>query len=94
MQTLSALCNPPVIGLHAITCEGVKSTQRDESLEVNQMNISKLMGIVAVFRINPLNRRIFEANVSTDEQTMRGKTGQRTRCRRDQSPVRVLIAKN
>ncbi len=37
MQTLSALCNAPVVGLQAPTCDGVNSAQRDEILEVNQM---------------------------------------------------------
>ncbi len=35
MQTLSSLCNAPVIGLHAPTCDDLNSTQRDEISEVN-----------------------------------------------------------
>ena len=38
MQTLSALCNAPVVGLQAPVCDGSNFTQGDEILEVNQMN--------------------------------------------------------
>ena len=44
MQTLSALCNAPVVGLQAPTCDGLNSSQHDEILEVNQrMNIWKAL---------------------------------------------------
>ncbi len=47
MQTLSSLCNAPVIGLQAPTCDGLNVTQRDEILEVNQMKKMNNKAIVS-----------------------------------------------
>ena len=43
MQTLSALCNAPVVGLQALACDGSNFTQRDEMLEVNKMRNTLVM---------------------------------------------------
>lgn len=78
MQTLSALCNAPVVGLQAPTCDGLNSIQRDEILEVNQrMNIWKpflrvalVLGLVIFLAgciIVPLPRQTIEQNFKDDK---------------------------
>ncbi len=67
MQPLSALGNARVVDLQAAGCASSNSTQRDEILEVNQMKIFKLIGVVAVIGIgllaNTVHAQVNQARV-------------------------------